>query len=71
MPRHCRWFQSFGAGGTAPESKPLLADLKLQFEKTLRLALQAGASGADFVFFAAKVGEIQTRITILREFAEK
>jgi methyl-accepting chemotaxis protein len=53
------------------ESKALLADLQQQFDKTLSLALQAGASGADFEFFVTKVGEIQNRIAILREYAEK
>ena len=53
------------------ENKALLGEIKTQFDKALALALQAGASGADFIFFTSKAEEIQSRIAVLRQFSEK
>ncbi|MSU64420.1 MAG: methyl-accepting chemotaxis protein [Pedosphaera sp.] len=53
-----------------PELKTMLDEVKAQFDKTLDLALQAGASSADFAFFASKARDIQTQVAELRHFAE-
>ncbi len=61
---------AFEKGQLTKESKDLLAEVQQQFDKTLALALQAGASTADLAFFAGKINDIQDEVAALRGFAE-
>ncbi len=63
--------KGFEKGALSDEQKALLEPFKAQFEKTLAIALQAGAGGADYIFFTKTAETVEATVATLAEAAEK